>query len=229
MPTRCFSVIKGERYRVVELDACGAPAYGSGRYVSGDGFVQVALSMQLEAGDEYIQKKANGKLCINKRNPDSLKRINVTIDWCEVDPDVISIITGFPVELDGADAVGFRIQERTFDEKWGLELWTSLGDEDCDAQGNPEFGYLLLPFLTGSNLGDLTIANAVSTFQTMGYTQGNSGWDSGPFPVLGAPDAETFLDDPIGPIDHGLIRVVSVPPPAVACGAQTLTSPTSTS
>lgn len=222
MPTKCFSVVRGKRVRVTELDDCGAPLIG-GRYAVSEGFIQVALTAELEEGDEYIQKNADGKLCINQKAPDNVKRLNVTVDWCNVDPDLISIVTGLPVELDGADSVGFRIQSGEYDARWGLEVWTGLGSDACDAEGNIEYGYLLVPFVTGSTVGDITIANATSTFQTMGFTQTGSGWGEGVYDVIGSPPGP--LDDPIGATDLALMRITTVAPPAAHCGDQVITSP----
>ena len=209
MPTQCFSVVRGKRVRVTELDVCGIPVTG-GTFVVSDGFIQVAITSELEDGDEYLQKNADGKLCINERAPDNLKRLNVTIDWCRVDPDIINLITGYPQELDGEDAVGFRIQEGEADTNWALEVWTGLGGADC-IDGDVQYGYLLLPLVTGATLGDITIENGAATFQTTGYTQGGSGWDVGPYDVICSPPRP--LDVPIDTIDHGLIRTTVVPPP----------------
>lgn len=221
MATRCFGVVRGKRVRVTELDTCGAPVTGgTGAYVVSDGFIQVEITAEIEDGDEYVQKNADGKLCINLRSPDSLKRLTATIDWCKVDPDIVNLITGYPQEMDGADAVGFRIQEGEADTNWGLELWTGLDDDTCTVAGDLEYGYLLLPYLTGSTLGDITIENGASTFQTTGYTKGNSGWGVGPYDVIGSPAGP--LDVAIAAIDHALIRVTEVAPPAALCGAQVI-------
>lgn len=216
MATRCFGVVRGKRVRVTELNTCGVPVTG-GSFVVSDGFVQVEITAEIEDGDEYVQKNADGKLCINLRSPDSLKRLNVTVDWCKVDPEIFNLVTGNPLEMSGADAVGFRIQEGEADTRWALELWTGLDDDACTA-GAVEYGYLLLPRITGSTVGDITVANEVSTFQTTGYTEGDSGWGVGPYDVIGSPAAP--LDVAIAAIDHALIRVTPVAPPAALCGAQ---------
>lgn len=219
-------MIRGKMARVTELDVCGIPQPGNS-FVISKGFVQVALTSELESGDEIIVKNADGELCINDRVPDSLKRLNVAIDWCNVDPDIISVITGYPIEMDDAttdaDVVGFRVNEGFADTNWGLEVWTGLGSQQaCDAEG-ARYGYILVPFITGSTLGgNMTIAAAAATFQTTGYTQGNSGWGVGPYDVVGSPAGP--LADPIGPLTHALIRTTPVAPPTDACGAQTLTS-----
>lgn len=211
-----FSVVRGKRVRVTELDSCGVPVWSTGQYVVSEGMIQVVLSSVLEAGDEYIQKNADGRLCINERAPDNLKRLNVTIDWCDVCPDLVTLITGYPQEMDGDEPVGFRVQEGLADKRWALELWTGLGGNKCGPDGE-QFGYLLVPNITGSTLGDITVANAATTFQSMGYTEGFSGWGVGPFDVIGTEGSETPLDVPIGDSDHALLRLTSVPPPEAAC------------
>lgn len=218
MATQCFGILRGKRVRVTELDVCGIPVTGSSFVVS-DGMITVEITSELEDGDEYIQKNADGKLCINERAPDSLKRLNLTIDWCLVDPDIINIITGYPVELDGVDHVGFRIQEGEITTRWAFELWTGLPSEDCP-EGALEYGYVLLPRIAGSTLGDIKIENAVTTFQTTGYTEGGSGWGVGPYDVIGTPAGPLAV--PMAAIDHALIRVTEVAPPAAVCGEQIL-------
>lgn len=221
MPTQCFGVVRGKRVRVTELDVCGIPVTG-GSFVVSDGFISVEITTELEDGDEYIQKNADGKLCINERAPDSVKRLNVTVTWCKVDPDIVNLITGNPLEMDVADAVGFRIQEGEVDARWALELWTGLAGTGCDDDGNILYGYFLLPLVTGSTIGDITIENAVVTFSTTGYTEGNSGWGVGPYDVIHDPAAP--LDVAITAIDHALIRTTEVAPPTAVCGAQIIGS-----
>lgn len=220
--TTCFAIVRGKRVRVTELDECGAPV-AEGFFVVSDGFIQVALTSELEAGDEYVQKNADGALCVNERAPDNLKRLNVTVDWCNVDPDIINLITGYPVEIGESpgDSVGFRITEGIADTRYALELWTGLAGADC-AAGNVPYGYLLLPRVTGSTLGDITVGNATVTVQSTGYTEGNSGWASGPWDVIGDPLTPTPLTDPIASNEHALLRVTEVPPPTAVCGSQAI-------
>lgn len=217
MATTCFGVVRGKRVRVTELNACSVPVSG-GSFVVSSGFIQATIESDVEDGDEYVQKNADGALCINERAPDSLKRLNITIDWCKVDPDIVNLITGYPQEMDGADAVGFRIEEGQADTRWALEIWTGLSDQEC-AAGAVQYGYLLIPNITGSTLGEITIENAAATFQTTGYTEGRSGWDVGPYDVIGSPAGP--LDLAISSTQHALLRTTEVTPPTAVCGAQT--------
>jgi hypothetical protein len=220
MATTCFSTVRGKRLRVTELDDCGAPVDG-GLYVVSEGFITVNLTADIESGDEFLVKNANGALCINERSPDILKRLNVEVDWCLVDPDIIGLITDFPVEVGESptDHVGFRITEGEVNAKWSLEVWTGLAGNAC-GEGEVCYGYFLVPYITGAAFGDVTIENGAATYSTTGYTLAGSGWGVGPWDVIDTPAAP--LSDPIADDEHALIRTTCVAPPAAVCGAQTI-------
>jgi hypothetical protein len=215
MATTCFAPIRGKTIRLTEL-TCGDPVTGNALVVT-DAFVTVSMEAEYEEGTEYVQKNANGDLCINERAPDALKRFTVTIDWCRVDPELFAMITGATLEMDGADIVGFRDSEGINESEFALELWTGIANQpNCGTGGL--FGYLLLPRMAGGTYGEFTVedGNTVS-FQTVGYTVGGSGWGTGPYNVIGSPAGP--LDVAIGATQHRLVRVTEVAPPASACGA----------
>lgn len=228
MPTVCYAPIGGKVVRVTEVDECGAPVVG-GLYVVSSGFVQVSLSAEVETGTEYLQKNANGDLCVNERAPDSLKRLNTTVDWCQIDPDIISLITGWPTLEDAeGNVLGFDIVEGANDKTFAVELWSRVSGNKCSEDGFPAYHYTLLPFVTGASLGgDLTFADATTTLQTTGYTQAGSQWGVGPWDVAGTPVAPTPMEDPVGEDAHARLRIVYVEPPVPSCGSQIITSPTS--
>lgn len=137
MAANCYGVVRGKRVRVTRLDSCGAfpvPTTANS-LVTSSGFVSIQYSPDYEAGDEIIQKNADGALCINDRTCDVFKRTNVTISFCNVDPDLFSLITGNSVEVDGSgNDVGFRIAEGVTCNQFALELWTGIdGQNACPA------------------------------------------------------------------------------------------------
>jgi hypothetical protein len=186
-----------------------------------EGWIEARVTAEYETGDEFIVKNANGDLCINERSPDALKRLNVAVDWCIIDPDIISLITGADLELDGTDAVGFRRHTGINESNWALELWAKKAGGACGPDGQC-YGYYLVPFITGATLGDVTFGNAAFTFTTTGYTQIGSGWGVGPWYVIGDPAAP--LDVAIGADQVDLLRDTCVAPPAAVCGTQTIGS-----
>lgn len=135
MAANCYGVVRGKRIRVTRLDSCGAfpvPTTANS-LVTSSGFVSVQFSPDYEAGEEIIQKNADGALCVNDRTCDVFKRTNVTISFCNVDPDIMSLVTGNSVEVDGSgNDVGFRINEAIGCNQFALELWTGIdGQAAC--------------------------------------------------------------------------------------------------
>lgn len=122
---------------MTRLDSCGAypvPTTANS-LVTSSGFVSVQYELDYEAGEEIVQKNADGNFCVNDRTCDLFKRTMVTISFCNVDPDIMSLITGNSVEVDGAgNDVGFRVAENLTCNQFALELWTGIdGQAACPA------------------------------------------------------------------------------------------------
>lgn len=184
MATKVLKSLKGRRMRLTRLDSCGAPVEGDCTTVVTDGFVQVTLSAEVETGDEYLLKNAWGDFCINEKDADRFKWVTATIQFCEIHPDVASVIGGdviTPLEDGGGDVIGFSVGTAGNLEAFGLEVWTKVAGAACEG-GDPEWGYFLLPFIrNGRPDGDLVIENGTLTFQMRGDGFGAESWDSGPY------------------------------------------------
>lgn len=180
--TKTFRPVLGKRIRVTRLNEDGsypAPETEDSFLVT-DGFVTVTLSAQIEDGDEIIQKKADGTLCINEMQPSAFKRLNVEITLCGVNPYLLSMISNVEPYFDASGTViGFTQPEGSITESFAFELWTGLsGDKSAS-------GYLLLPFVNGGTLGDIEIGNedAINFSITGAYTKGGNQWGVGPYEV----------------------------------------------
>ena len=107
MATKKLKSIKGRTMRLTRLDECGAPdtAAECGMIVT-DGFIKVTLSNEVQAGQEYTQDNAWGDACIDEKDPDRIKWVNVAISMCEVDPEVLDMVGGANPVIVGADTIG---------------------------------------------------------------------------------------------------------------------------
>lgn len=223
MPTHCFAPVLGKRLQVTQLDDCGAVIVGTSEYVATDGFVTVTLSSEIEEGTEIIQRNASGALCVNEKMADSFKRFTVEIDFCGVNPSLLSIVTNAePYEDHAGDIAGFTVPEGEITKRFAFELWTGLSGQAClpGEETDEASGYLLLPFVQAGTLGDITIdgENAV-TFQLTGaYTKGGNGWGTGPFLRLRDEEGDpAVLPTALDPYDHLLLIDTALAPPPVAC------------
>ena len=214
MATVCMKSIKGRVIRLTRLDACGDPVEGDCTTVVSDGFISVTLSAEVETGEEYLQKNAWGDLCISEKDADRVKWVNATIEFCNIDPDLISVIGGdavTPIEV-GGNVVGYSYGRDGTTEGFALEVWTKLAGQDCDISGDPSWGYFVLPNLRNGRIdGDITIENSALTLSLRGEAFPDVGWGTGP-----------YATNPIGasfPSGDLWAQVVTTEqPPAASCG-----------
>lgn len=220
---RSMKTVRGKRIRVTRLNECGeVPESGDAcSFVVSKGFVTVTLSPQNEEGSEFLLLNANGELCVNDQAEHNFKRNQLEIELCDVDPELISLITRVVLETDASgDTVGFRSSEGLIEEQFAFELWSGVGESDC-ANGQ-EYGYFLLPFVAGGIFGDLTIENGVATTTiSNAFTKTGGLYGVGPYDVVedeyGSPAP---LAVAIQPGEHHLQRLTTVAPPAATEGCQ---------
>lgn len=227
VPAQCFNIVRGKVMRVTSLDECCSIHQGSPpacEVAVTDGLISAALTAEVEEGEEIRDRNWTGALCVVDRSPDEFVRWGVEITFCGVDPAIITLLTGNPVELDDAgDLVGFRTAQGTLNNRIAVELWSGISPTDCGPEAVPKFGYTLLPCLVGGRMGDLTIENARADFVVSGmFTQSGSGWASGPYDVVTVSGVPAPLEVPIQAGEHHLLRLTDVPPPAADCGCMTL-------
>jgi hypothetical protein len=220
MPTTKFASIKARRIRVTALDTCGKPIDGSCSTIVTSGFVSVGASAQVDAGQEFIVKNAWGEFCINDVDASRVKRWDLTLDFCQVDPELLALLTGGRTfaATDGTSIGG------TFGENVGqdfaLELWTKIAGgacEDVAGGGASSWIYWVFPHVTGGVIGDLSFTNGPLDMQVKANTQGaGSDWALGPYTPATLPEA-LLPDEHIGYV------VTSTAPPDDTDGCQSLT------
>ena len=219
--------IKGTMMRIVQVDVCGVPVTGaSGRVITSKGFVQVQMAPQYEDGEEFFERTADGTLCVNEKDAPILKRMQLTVDLCSVDPDATPLIidareltTTAPVS-----GMGFAVGEGAPDSHFSLEVWQKVaGSGACDASGAQRFIYNAWPHVTNVKLGNYTIENGRSTLQFIGETVAvASAWGDGP--GTGTSWLPTGAGGAISAgVDHWLWNITTNAPPAAAVGYTVLT------
>lgn len=216
-PALCAAPIQGTRLRIARLDACGVPVTGAGGLVVTNGFVQVAISQQYEDGTEYQQRNAAGDFCVNEVGPDQFKRVDLDIQMCAIDPDVVGLITGVPVIVTGAPATGtgFWVTEGTVTQRFSLEVWQNISGQAC-VGSSPQYAYWAFPNLGAGKFNDFTIENDVLEWTLSAKSKGAAaGWGGGPTAIDWISAVPTAA--------HFGFNIASLTLPAVTgCGATTL-------
>lgn len=237
--TKCLSLVKGRRIRVTRLDGCGRPIYGDDSQVTSKGFISVSFTANTSDSDEINVTNAAGETCVFEAAVTSLTGYGLEIAFCQVDPELFSLVTGQPVVLgcDGNTVVGFDVDTKIGLENsnFALELWAgSPAGDACSTEGaQGSFGYLLLPYLKGGILGDFTVENDAVTFTLTGANtaEGNS-WGVGPYDDImldgGSPAAPGPMCTPVSTSVALRTMIVDLAPPADACGARPVLDPSVT-
>ncbi|WP_367139608.1 Ig-like domain-containing protein [Saccharothrix sp. HUAS TT1] len=243
----CPSFIGARVLRATVLDACGRAPRGPRSQAVSNGFIQIETAPEVQEGEDYSTTRADGGLCNNESGPDSLKWLNVSIQFCQVDFDLFVLLNPTwkrVTNAAGTQSTGFRIGQ-SFSDRLGfaLEVWPRVagGDVGCDDLDDPgpldpddvidPNGYFLLPWVIARAPDTWTLQNGTVTFTLRGRTRAGSRWLRGPYDVTrdinGSPAPLLVpIEDgrgssgqrPYDP-DHFHAEVVSVAPPEPTCGA----------
>jgi hypothetical protein len=206
---------------MVKVDVCGIPVTGaSSLVVATKSFVQVQMAPQYEEGVEFFERTADGTVCVNQKDGPTLKRMELTVDFCSVDPDGIAymlsareLATTAPVS-----GYGFALSEGTPSNRFSLEVWQEVaGSGACDASGAQRYVYNAWPNVGNAQLGNYTIENGRSTLQIKCDTAAASAsWGDGPGATSWLP---TGASNNVVGTEHWLWNITTTAPPTAQCGS----------
>lgn len=221
----CAAPIKGTHIKVVKVDACGAPVTGAtSLVVTTKGFVQVVMDPQYEDGQEFFERNADGQPCVNQKDPPILKRHQLTIDLCEVDPVMAAYVLSARL-LDTASpattGTGWAQPSGQPTNRFSLEVWQRVaGSGGCDPSGQQRYIYHAWPNVGNVQVGSYTVENGRSTLQFIAETADPSlNWGNGP----GSGTSWLPVGTTVLSTEHWLWNITTNPPPLESCGPTTLT------
>lgn len=217
--TQCYKPIKGIVARVIQLDSCGIPVTGSSMIVQ-SGFIQATSDPQYDTGDRKIVRTADDSLCVNEKSADLLTNFEVAVEFCVIDPGLISR-TISPARLltssSSPTGTGFAMAEGAATSHWSLEIWQRVsGNTNC---ATPLYVYNAWPHMANGKLGgSYVISGDPSSLTVTGDSlAANTLWTAGS-PWLGS-GAITVVPD------HWFQNVTTVTPPTSFCGLQDYVAP----
>lgn len=226
MASTCYSLLRVPAVRVTKLDSCGNVVDGNSS-VASDGVITIEQTVEQEDRQDFFTLNADGQPCVRDTSPPIFKWINVTLTFCQVDPEMYNIMTAEPLVLSDSaspSAVGFRTREGSVnDSNFAFESWMRVsGDSNC--AGGVNYGYFLLPWVKEAVVGDMTMQNGLANFTVTGRTSYNSPWGTGPYNIRkvesGADEgAPAKLLTAITSLDHRHMQLTTLAPPTATCGA----------
>jgi hypothetical protein len=228
----CYTPFKVPRIRVTKVDSCGVPVTGCSTVVS-DGIISIEMTKEYEDREEFFVKNGDGVFCVKETNAPILKWINLVVTMCNVDPELVNIMSAEPLVYDNAAsprATGWSTEEGAVANSYfALEGWTRIGSLTTPCTGGTEYGYVIFPFVVEGTVGDMTLENGAANFVLNARTRSGSSWGTGPYFVdySDNPAGSTTniaLLTPIGALQHHRMFLTRKPPPTSACGCTTLSS-----
>lgn len=218
----CPTPIKGTMLRVVKVDPCGVPVTGaSSLVITSAGFVSVGMSPQYEDGEEFFERTADGAICVNQIDDPVLKRMELTVELCSVDPALATYVLSADDLVVGSDTTGFMLSEGQPTNHFSLEVWQRVaGAGACSASGVVRYIYHAWPNVGSVKMGDYTIENGRSTFSFTALSGvASTLWGDGPGTGTSWLPPGTV---PVG-TEHWIWNITENAPPTGVCGPTLLT------
>lgn len=234
MATVCNSSGRLVRVRLTRLNECGIPVVGACSVVVSDAAVQVTDTAVYFDDDEIEQTNGNGDRCVYDLKRGDLKRDDVQIQLCRIDPDAINIMTEYPLVTDAAtptpNTIGFSQESGLPIANFALEIWQKVFGVTCTDPDEVPYQYWIWPWLSGGRVEeDLEFGNAATTLTATAFTHEDSPWGVGPDTFLVQRDGLGALSPLLNPItaqEHRRTFFTTAPPPTAACGCVALAADT---
>jgi len=207
--------------------------YGPCSTVTSKGFISLEISPESEEGEEVNQPNAAGEQCINEPGQPYIKWYNVSIEFCQVDFDLFTMMnpTWEKILDEDGDTVGLE-ESLTIDPSAGfaLEYWTDVASIEglkIPPGATGAWGYSVLQRLVSGIIEDRTIENDAISFTLTGKTLTGGQWGVGPYNVRRAAGTGTPgpLLTPIKPDSPHRSELVTLEPPEALCGCRALSNP----
>lgn len=232
MASTCFTPLRVPVIRVTSLNSCGTVQTGTGTTITTAGITTVAMAVNQQDRQDYFATNADNAPCITNTAPPILKWLDLTITFCNVDPMLLSLLSGEALVLDDSTvpvAIGWRTSVGAVNiVNFGFEGWTRIGSTSSACIGtSPTYGYFVLPWVTEGIIGDVSFENGAATFTVTARTNAGGNWGVGPYSVVKS-NATATLGQPmpllsaIGGNDHRLFELTTLAPPPAVCGGGAL-------
>lgn len=171
-----------------------------------DSIVSVSISPEISDGEDLEVKTGCDCLCVSYTGPQNLKRFNIDLENCKLEPCLLSLLLGtsevVQCPIDAAaytDATGQATYCGTPGDTIGVnyptyldcgdecqsgvaaEFWSDSWVDDYQCGSPYRYIHWVFPRVIWT-LGDWTLENDFLTVNMSGFTRGNPNWFYGPWP-----------------------------------------------
>jgi hypothetical protein len=172
-------VVQADAIRVCQLDPAGTPVWGASSCVQSENIVKLDFKPVWQAGASFDTVDGQGRACTSFQGRDTLKRMNYTLQICDMDLQLRALIEGGTLFTGTAGVIeGYQPpKEGVIGNPNGVsvEVWAKriVGDVQV---GWWHFAFTRM-FL---HWNDSTLGNSIMDMTFDGWGNSNINWGSGP-------------------------------------------------
>ncbi len=183
----CFTPLFICRLRVALLDDSGAPDAGADALAVSDSIIRLGYQLDVVTGTQFEQKNGCGTVCVQFQGEDRIRGVNLTMELCHLDMELISLMTGASlVSEPGRTNIGTALPAIDADltRRVSIEAWSKAWDGDeqaTDQTGGSEPLYIRTIFPSTSWIeGDRTYEEGITRITLTGRGRSNANFGNGP-------------------------------------------------
>lgn len=185
MAIACPKSVNGVAMRLTQTNACGVPVEDlTMKQVLTSGFITATFAPNVEAGTEITVKKADGSLCVARKQGDQLKWLDVTLEMCGIPYPALDLLLGLDALMDETDIVGGVLPSREATSGAGiapvqLELWSINADNDaCAGESGSAYIHWVVPIARSFQIsGDITFGEDATNLSVVGIGEASSAFE----------------------------------------------------
>ncbi len=185
--SHCYQTIQACMIRASRLTTAGAPVSGTDQAYVSDTVISVNFQPETETGDEFTQKNGCGDICVTAKSADHTKRVTLSSDLCNLDAELLELLTGGTLLQDSGQTIGYNAPLPTDTAPTVLfELWSKAWNGSAQAVDSDGNGLYFHWVFSKSQfvIGSTTLQNGVSTIPVSGTSDSNPALGDGPFDDL---------------------------------------------
>jgi hypothetical protein len=207
---RCLSSVYACRLRVTQLHDDGTLDPGTANQYISDALISIGTTPQIEAGQEITQRNGCGEICVEAIGNDEIKRYDLALSLCQLDSELIYLMTGGTLLTKGGVTVGLAGRKiGDSHPKVCVEAWSQARTRSDQAVVATGDGVLYHHFVWPKvewTLGAFSVENNALIVPLTGRANENANMGIGPasdWPAVITSAQGWYLDDKM---------------PAAACG-----------
>ncbi len=189
MAAQCLAAIHLCRIRVTRLDSVGNPEPGPDNSYVSDSPIQLAVTPQIQAGEDRTLVGGCDCIVAQYRGYDKLKYFTLELDLGKVEPGLKEMLLGADAILDGSGLYpigNWWPAEQLFDcsttpsPNVAFEAWQDAWEDDHQAASPYRYIHWIWPS-SYWQIAAHTLANDFFQPKLTAFTRGNTAWQEGPY------------------------------------------------